>query len=144
KQQAWWTTVLGRSHLLRNELDRAEEMLEQGRELTNRARWTAFLAFPEALTAEVWVRQGDLDRAAEVFEHAYALGCQVDDACWEAYGVRGFGLLGAARGDLAAAAEVLESALTRAARQRDTHLWLRAYVLDSLCAVALEARHPTA
>ncbi len=36
----------------------------------------------------------------------------------------------------------MEDALTRCARQRDTHLWLRAYVLDTLCAVALAASHP--
>jgi DNA-binding SARP family transcriptional activator len=144
KLRAWSTTVLGRSHLVRNELDLAEETLERGRELTTAVRWTAFQALPEALIAEVWVRRGDLDRAAEVFEHAFELGCQVNDACWESYGVRGFGLLGAARGDLSGAVEVLEDALTRSTRQRDTHLWLRAYVLDSLCAVAIAARHPTA
>jgi len=144
KQRAWSMAVLGRTHLLRNDLDRAEESLERARDLTKGERWTAFLAYPEALTAEVWVRRGDLDRAAEVFEHAFALGCQVDDACWEAYGVRGFGLLRAARGDINGTVEVMEDALTRCARQRDTHLWLRAYVLDALCAVAVAARHPTA
>jgi glycosyltransferase A (GT-A) superfamily protein (DUF2064 family) len=35
-------------------------------------------------------------------------------------------------------------ALTRCARQRDTHLWLRAYVLDALCAVAVASGHPKA
>ena len=144
RQEAWSTAVLGRTYLVRGELDLAEETLERGRELTRGARWTAFLAYPEALLAEVWVRGGDLDRAAEAFEHAFTLGCQVDDACWEAYGVRGFGLLKAARGDLAGAVESMDEALTRCARQRDTHLWLRAYVLDALCAVAVAARHPTA
>lgn len=144
KQQAWSLAFRGRTYLLRHELDNAEETLEQARELTRSERWTLFLAFPEALLAEVWVRRGDLDRATEAFEHAYALGCQVDDACWEAYGVRGFGLLKAARGDLAGAVETMGDALTRCARQRDTHLWLRAYVLDALCAVAIAARHPTA
>ena len=33
--------------------------------LTKGERWTAFLAYPESLLAEVWVREGDLDRAAE-------------------------------------------------------------------------------
>lgn len=144
KQQAWSLAFRGRTYLLRHELDNAEETLEQARELTRSERWTLFLAFPEALLAEVWVRRGDLDRATEAFEHAYALGCQVDDACWEAYGVRGFGLLKAARGDLAGAVETMGDALTRCARQRDTHLWLRAYVLDALCAVAVAAKHPTA
>jgi len=144
KQQAWATAVLGRTHLLRDELDRAEELLERGRTLARGERWTAFLAYPEALLAEVWVRQGDLERADQAFEHAFALGCQVDDACWEAYGVRGFGLLRAARGDLAGSVDVMQEALARCARQRDTHLWLRAYVLDGLCAVAIAARHPMA
>jgi hypothetical protein len=119
-------------------------MLERGREMSRNERWTAFLAYPEALLAEVWVRAGDLVRATEAFEHAFALGCQVDDACWEAYGVRGFGLLRAARGDLDGAVESMDEALTRCARQRDTHLWLRAYVLDALCAVAIAVHHPAA
>jgi len=144
KQEAWSTAMLGRTHLLRNELQLAEQTLERGIELTAAERWTTFAAYPEALRAEVWVRLGDLDRAAEAFEHAFALGCQVDDACWESYGVRGFGLLTAASGDLAGAVETLGQALTRCARQRDTHLWLRAYVLDALCAVAVADEHPTA
>lgn len=144
KQQAWSLAFLGRTQLLRNELDLAEESLERAREMSRSERWTTFLAYPEALLAEVWVREGDLDRAADAFEHAFTLACQVDDACWEAYGVRGFGLLKAARGDLAGAVETIQDALTHCARQRDTHLWLRAYVLDALCAVAVAMHHPTA
>jgi DNA-binding SARP family transcriptional activator len=144
KQQAWSLAFLGRTHLLRNELDRAEETLDQACRLARSERWTAFIACPESLAAEVWVRNGDLDRAGETFEHAFALACQVNDACWEAYGVRGLGLLRAGRGDLAGSIELMEDALTRCARQRDTHLWLRAYVLDALCAVAIAAGHPTA
>ncbi len=135
---------LGRTYLLRNELGRAEETLAQACAAARSERWTAFIACPEALAAEVWVRNGDLDRASEAFEHAFALACQVNDACWEAYGVRGLGLLRAARGDLDGSIEMMEDALTRCARQRDTHLWLRAYVLDALCAVAIAADHPTA
>jgi tetratricopeptide (TPR) repeat protein len=144
KQEAWSTAMLGRTHLLRNELEAGDAALERAIELTAAERWTTFAAFPEALRAEVWVRRCDLDRAAEAFEHAFALGCQVDDACWEAYGVRGLGLLNAASGDLAGAIRTMGDALTRCARQRDTHLWLRAYVLDALCAVAVMAEHPTA
>jgi DNA-binding SARP family transcriptional activator len=144
KQQAWSLAFRGRTHLLRNELDAAEDKLRLARELSRIERWTAFVAFPEALSAEVLVREGDLDGAAEAFEHAYALGCQVQDACWEAYGLRGFGLMRAARGDLAGAIGAMEQALTHCARERDTHLWLRAYVLDALCAVAVNVRHPTA
>jgi DNA-binding SARP family transcriptional activator len=144
KQQAWSMAFLGRTHLLRGELDRAEETLDAALELVLGERWTAFAPCPEALSAEVWIRRGDLARAADAFEHAFALACQVDDACWEAYGARGLGLLRAAHGDLTGAVEQLEDALTRSARQRDTHLWLRAYVLDALCAVAVATGDPGA
>ena len=144
KQEAWPQSVLGRTQLLRNELELAEASLERGRALSRNERWTAFLAYPEALLAEVWVRRGDVDRASEAFEHAFALGSQVGDVCWEAYAIRGFGLLHAARGDLGAAIESMELSLTTCARKRDTHLWVRAYVLDALCAVAVAAHHRTA
>jgi len=144
KQRAWSLAFLGRTLLMRDELDRAEETLEQACRLSRSERWTAFIACPESLAAEVWVRKGDVARAGETFEHAFALACQVDDACWEAYGARGLGLLRAGRGDLDGSIELMEDALTRCARQRDIHLWLRAYVLDALCAVATAAGHPTA
>ena len=144
KQRAWSLAFLGRTLLLRDELERAEETLEQACRLSRSERWTAFIACPESLAAEVWVRKGDVGRAAETFEHAFALACQVNDACWEAYGARGLGLLRAGRGDLDGSIELMEDALTRCARQRDIHLWLRAYVLDALCAVAIAAGHPTA
>jgi DNA-binding SARP family transcriptional activator len=144
KQQAWALTFRGRSNLLWNRLDDADRTLERAREMARTERWTAFMAFPEALSAEVWFRRGDLDRAADTFEHAYALGCQVGDACWESYGVRGFGLMRAARGDLAGAIESMEGALAGCARVGQTHLWLRAYIMDALCAIAVATRHPTA
>jgi DNA-binding SARP family transcriptional activator len=144
KQKAFAMAFLGRTQLLRNELGAAEETLAEACAAARSERWTAFIACPEALAAEVWVRNGDLDRASEAFEHAFALACRVNDACWEAYGVRGLGLLRAARGDLDGSIEMMEDALIRCARQRDTHLWLRAYVLDALCAVAIAADHPTA
>jgi tetratricopeptide (TPR) repeat protein len=144
KQVAWSLAFLGRSLLLRGELDPAEDALARSLELATAHRWTAFISCPEALLGEVWVRRGDLDRAGGVFDHAFALGCEVDDACWEAYGVRGLGLLRAARGDLVGAVTLMEDATTRCLRQRDTYLWIRAYTLDALCATAVVARHADA
>ena len=56
----------------------------------------------------------------------------------------GIGLLDAARGDLDGAIARLEDALARCLRQRDTHTWIRAYVLDALCATATAAKDPRA
>jgi tetratricopeptide (TPR) repeat protein len=141
---AWTLTCLGRARLLRGELEEAQDTLSTARERARTEHWTAFLSFPEALLGEVWIRRGDLDAAAALFEHAFTLGCSVDDACWEAYSVRGIGLLAAARGDLDGAIARLEDALARCLRQRDTHTWIRAYVLDALCATATAAKDPRA
>ena len=71
---------------------------------------------------------GRLDDGRGILEHAFTLGCSVNDACWEAYSARGLGLLAAARGDLDGRSRYLDDALRRCARERDTHRWIRAYV----------------
>lgn len=55
------------------------------------------MPWPEAFLGEVALRRGEADRAGERFEHAYTLGCQVGDPCWESVALRGRGLLAAAR-----------------------------------------------
>jgi tetratricopeptide (TPR) repeat protein len=140
RQLAWSHTAYGQSQVLCGDLDEAERNLEAGLEYTRAERWTAFRSWPEALLAEVWLRTGRVELAAEAFEHAFALGCSVEDACWEAYAVRGLGLLEAAGGDLEGAIKLMEDALERCLRERDTHQWIRAYVLDALCAVGVAAR----
>jgi DNA-binding SARP family transcriptional activator/predicted negative regulator of RcsB-dependent stress response len=134
---AWALACHGRTLVERDDLDAAEEELARASELSRAERWTAFLPFPEALLAEVWIRRGRCDRASQALDHAFALGCAVNDACWEAYAVRGLGLLQAAGGDRAGATARLEDALIRCTRQRDTHRWIRAHTLDALCAVGL-------
>jgi len=143
-QVSWSLAFVGRSRLLRADLDSAEEALERSLELANAHRWTAFVSCPEALLAEVWLRRGEVARAGAAFDHALALGCEVDDACWEAYAVRGLGLVQAAHGDLEASVTLLQDATTRCLRERDTYLWIRAYTLDTLCATAVALRHDAA
>jgi hypothetical protein len=142
RQLAWSMNMLGRLHLLCDRLPEAQRTLEHVLELVAAERWTAYRPFPEALLAEVRLREGDPARAAEGFEHAFALGCQVDDACWEGYGARGLGLVRAADGDLEGAAAFLQHAGIRCLRQTDTHRWVRAYVLDARCAVGVAMGHP--
>jgi DNA-binding SARP family transcriptional activator len=144
RQVAWAMTCLGRARLMCDELDAAESTLREARDLTVAERWTAFVPYPESLLAEVWIRRGDTTRATDALQHSFAVACSVDDACWEAYSVRGLGLLRAADGDLLGSVELMEDALTRCLRQQDTHRWIRAYVMDALCAVSTAAGHPRA
>jgi hypothetical protein len=142
RQHAWAATLQGRGQLLRDDVEASEATLEDACGRSRAERWTAFLSFPESMLGEVWLRTGRIDRAAEILEHAFTLGCSVDDACWEAYAVRGMGLLQAARGDLDAGITSMDDALTRCLRQSDTHRWIRAYVMEARCALAVAAGHP--
>ena len=144
RQMAWAMTCLGRGQLMCDELDAAQATLREACDLASTERWTAFLPYPESLLAEVWIRLGEGERATEALQHSFAVACSVDDACWEAYSVRGLGLLRAADGDLQDAVAMMEDALTRCLRQQDTHRWIRAYVMDALCAVSTAAGHPLA
>jgi DNA-binding SARP family transcriptional activator len=142
RQLAWAETIRGRGELLRDDVEAAEATFESARDRTRSERWTAFLSFPESMLGEVWLRTGRIDRAAEILEHAFTLGCSVDDACWEAYAARGMGLLQAARGDLDAGIASMDDALSRCLRQRDTHRWILGYVMEARCALGVAAGHP--
>jgi DNA-binding SARP family transcriptional activator len=131
-------TMLGRYHLLRGEIEDAVHVLDRALDECDARGMTAFVSWPESFRAEIDLALGDVDAAEERFEHAFAIGCQVGDACWESIGLRGLGLVAEARGDTTRALELLADAPKRCRRLPDTYLWIEAYALDALCAVAVE------
>jgi DNA-binding SARP family transcriptional activator len=133
-------TMLGRFHFLRGELEDALHVLDQALDEIDVRGMTAFVSWPESFRGELDLVLGDLDAAESRFEHAYALGCQVGDACWESIGLRGLGLVASARGDVPRALGLLVDAPKLCRRLPDTYLWIEAYALDALCAVAVEHR----
>lgn len=138
RQLIYAESMRGRALILVGELDPAAAMLER---CIGRARhlWTAFLPWPQALRAEVDLQSGSVDRAADGFQHAFALGCQLGDPCWEGIAGRGLGLVEAARGCREAATSVLLDALQRCGRLPDAYVWARAYTLEALCETAVNA-----
>jgi DNA-binding SARP family transcriptional activator len=133
-------TMLGRYHLFQREIEDALHHLDLALEEVKARGLTAFVSWPEAFRGELDLIMGDLDAAEARFEHAFALGCQVGDACWESISLRGLGLLAAARGDVPRALDLLVDAPKLCRRLPDTYLWIEAYGLDALCAVAVEHR----
>ena len=131
-------TMLGRFHFLRGEIEDALHVLDQALDEVEARGMTAFVSWPESFRAELDLALGDLDAAEARFEHAFALGCQVGDACWESIGLRGLGLVAAARGDVPRALDLLVDAPKACRRLPDTYLWIEAYGLDALCAVAVD------
>ena len=144
QRAAWSLAILGRAHLVRGELEAAQEVLEGSLGLVRATGWIAFQPFPESLRAEVALRRGDPAHAAELLDHAWPLGCRLGDPCWEAVAARSWGLVHAAAGEQTAAIARLREAAIRAVRVADPYVWIHAYCLDALAGVEIEAGVPEA
>ena len=144
RRAAWSLAILGRTHLIRGDLEAAQEVLEGSLALVRATGWIAFQPFPEALRAEVALRRGDTAHASRLLEHAWPLGCRLGDPCWEAVAARSWGLVHAAAGETTAALARLREAAIRAVRVADPYVWIHAYCLDALADVEIEAGAPEA
>jgi DNA-binding SARP family transcriptional activator len=137
RQVAWSLAILGRARLLRGELTDAQRLLDRSLGIIGEEGWLSFQPFPEALRAELFLRLGAIDQAADLAPHAFALGCQLGDPCWEGMGARVLGLLDHMRGDNDAALEHLRDAVVRADRVADPYVWVKAHCLDALADVSI-------
>jgi tetratricopeptide (TPR) repeat protein len=136
--------LLGRAHLLREELDAAETILRRSASLA-RAHWIGLLPHSVALLADVFLRRGELADAANAFEHAYALASQhYGSECWESVAGRGLGLVADAKDDVDTAVRWLDFAITRRTRWPGAYPWIRAYAVDALCGIAVKRGLPGA
>jgi DNA-binding SARP family transcriptional activator len=135
---AWALSFSARAHLLRENLAMAREAVTRSLEIVRRQTWTSFFPWPECLLAEIELQEGAIDKAHDGFQHAFALGCQLGDPCWEGVAARGIGLVEFARGNTDAAVERLTDATMRCVRLPDAYLWIQGYSLDALCGVAAE------
>jgi len=137
-------SFLGRLHLLLGDLQLAESFLNRSIDDARKAAWTSFLPWPESLLAEVELRKGNLAVAEEMFGHALAMARELGDPCWESISARGLGLTTVLKGDLDTGLNLLEEAPRLCRRLPDSYLWVEAYAMEALCAVALEHGSPSA
>jgi DNA-binding SARP family transcriptional activator len=143
KQVAYALSMVGRALLLHGDLQAASGALDRSVTLAQQV-WTAFAPWPQSLRAEVDLMRGDVSAAAERFEHAFALGCQLGDPCWEGIAGRGLGRVAVARGDPQRAVEIFVDAIARCVRLPDAYLWGKGYALDALCGLAVARVMPQA
>ncbi len=144
RQAAWSLALLGRALLLRGQLAEAVEALDESLALVGEEGWVAVQPFPEALRAEVALRQRDPEHATALLDHAFALGCRIGDPCWEAMAARARGLVHEAAGERAQALVWLRDAAVRAVRVADPYAWMHAYCLEALAGVAIADAGPDA
>ena len=143
KQVTFALAMSGRALLLRGELPAATEALDRSLGMAQRG-WTAFVPWPQSLRAEADLMRGDVDAAMHRFEHAFALGCQLGDPCWEGIAGCGLGRVAIARGETQRAVEILLDSIVRCVRLPDAYLWGKGYALDVLCGLAASRNMPQA
>ena len=144
RQVAWSLALLGRSLLLCGRLLEAAEALDESLALIAQEGWVAVQPFPEAMRAEVALRQGDVDDAIALLDHSFALGCRIGDPCWEAFAARARGLVHEAVGERCPALAWLRDASARAVRVADPYVWVHAFTLDALAGVEIADAAPEA
>jgi DNA-binding SARP family transcriptional activator len=142
RREAYLLTMLGRVHLLREELDLAAEHLDDAIALSEGDRWLSFLPWPQAMRGEVDVARGDTAAGAEVLAQAFARSCQLGDPCWEGTAARGLALVAEADGETDTAFAHLADARVRANRLADPYVWLDVHILDAQCVLGLRHGHP--
>jgi DNA-binding SARP family transcriptional activator len=139
---AW--TMHAKLHVLRDELDEATVLLDRALELVDARGLNSFRSWPESFRAEIDLENGNVDAADDAFEHAFALGCEIGDPCWESIATRGRGLVAVERGEVARGLELLVEAPRLCRRLPDTYLWIEAYGMEALCGAAVEYGDPSA
>ena len=139
RAEGWARSFLGRLHLLRGAAAAGRAELETAIDIARRQGWNSFVPWPESFLAEIDLDEGAVDVAARGFEHAFAMGCQLGDPCWESLAARGLGRVAAASGDLTLAMELLADAPRRCRRLPDSYRWVEAYALSALADVAVDA-----
>jgi tetratricopeptide (TPR) repeat protein len=128
---------IGAVHVIRQEADDAMLVFTEALELARRTSWNAYVPYPEAMLSLVELGHGDVETARERLEHAFALGCQIRDCCWEGISAAGLALVEEASGNVRGALDRFEDATRRSVREPDAWLWGHAFALDLKCAFGI-------
>ena len=142
RRETYATTMIGRIHVLRGDIEAAAGELQAAIDMGERDRWLAFLPWPQAFLGEVELARGDVNAAESILSQAFARACQLGDPCWEGVSARGLALVADAVGATDRAFELLADARIRCNRLADPYVWLDAYILDALCRLGRRHSHP--
>jgi DNA-binding SARP family transcriptional activator len=130
-------TNLARAQLTAGDPAAARISADRAQALVTEQRWTAFLPFVQAVSAELDLREGRVTAAGELLACAWSSAVQLADPCWLAITGRGLGLLAAQQGDVTAAMQWLDSAYHwTGAGLPQVCRWIDAATIDTICDVA--------
>lgn len=139
RQGVWSLGVLARSLMLSGRTAEAVAAAEASIDRSQQLRWNAFLPWPQSLRAECLARQGRWQQARTQAEHAFALGCELGDPCWEGMAARVLSLTAHQGGDAPSAWQWIVDARRRSDRVSDRYVWVSAYVGLAQLELAVQA-----
>lgn len=140
RQQAFSEALLGRVHLLREDVERAAACLDRALEWIAEEHWTAFEPFVTGLRGETYLAASQLDPAAALIDRSWVMAELAGDHCYMALAAGAEARLFLAHGDLAAA----EHWINRGLEPSPWYLWYSARLLDAAAEVALATGSPRA
>lgn len=134
-------SMLGKAHLMRRELSESRRALERAFSIVRAEGWTWLSPWTTAYLGELELIENNLQKASELFEHAFAMAVQIGDPCLQCKAEAGYGSVQAVNGNIDAAVKHLEAARMRLIATPD-HTWTMVYALDALCEVGITHRLP--
>lgn len=140
---AFGLTSLGRSHVLRAELQEARAVLEEAISVVRFAGLARLAALPESFLAEVLLMEGDAGGAEAMATHAFAAARELGDPSMECLAARVLALVRTDEGRHDEAIALLVGARDRMIAAPD-HTWSQTYALDALCDLASRLGHSSA
>lgn len=125
-------SFLARVRLRTDRQDEAEPIADHAVERSRQLGWLSLVPWPMVVAGEARLGNGKPDEAGRILDTAYALACEIDDPCWQAFALRGLGLVAARNGDRDGAARLLGEAAEAAGSLPDGYAWCEALALTDL------------
>lgn len=125
-------SFLARVHLRTDRQHEAEPMADHAVERSRQLGWLSLIPWPMVVAGEARLDNSGPGEAGRTFDSAYALACEIDDPCWQAFALRGLGLVAARSGDRDGAARLLGEAVEAAGSLPDVYAWCEALALTDL------------
>jgi hypothetical protein len=130
--EAFAISFLARLRLLAGRYQEARVLGEAAISRCQATGWLSLVPWPMVVAAEAALRlDPSLDHDA-TFDRAYALSCEIGDPCWEAFSLRGKGLVAHAAGRDEDARRLFTAGLERARSLPDIYAWAPATILTDL------------
>ena len=130
--EAFALSFLARVRLLTGLYAEAKALGDRAVARCQETGWLSLVPWPMVVATEAAMRIAPGPEHDAMFDRAYALSCEIGDPCWEAFSLRGKGLVAHAQGRDDDAERLFKAGLDRARSLPDIYAWAPASLLTDL------------